>query len=105
MTRRKINDQASITTPGEGQAMTGPDHYRKAEQLAGQAHETSASAPEQRAALLAEAQVHATLAAVAALMTGHLTIGHDADALWHDALSPDGEEPATEGSAGDESQH
>ena len=49
--------------------MTGPEHYREAERLAGMAHHWTygdGADPVAGAALAAEAQVHATLALTAA---------------------------------------
>ncbi|MET9815282.1 hypothetical protein [Streptomyces sp. NPDC006355] len=49
--------------------MTGPEHYREAERLAGMAHHFTygdGADPVAGAALAAEAQVHATLALAAA---------------------------------------
>jgi hypothetical protein len=66
--------------------MDGPEHYRKAEQLADEAHEISAQAHEQRAALLAEAQVHATLAGVAVAMQTQLGGSYHLDFTWRDLL-------------------
>lgn len=51
--------------------MTGPEHYRQAEELLGQLRKAQSSmsssvSPERVAAVMAEAQVHATLALAAA---------------------------------------
>ena len=48
--------------------MTGPDHYREAERLLAEARY-----PEEHAGLLAEAQVHATLALTAATALPYVT--------------------------------
>ena len=53
--------------------MTGPDHYREAERLIGEAHENQfnqGSGDPVTPELLSEAQVHATLAAAAATALG-----------------------------------
>ena len=87
--------------------MTGPEHYRKAEQLADEAHGISTQAPGQRAALLAEAQVHATLAGVAATMQAQSSMTYRAEETWRDALGIEeqGEPPVVQGTAEPETRH
>lgn len=53
--------------------MTGPDHYRKAEQLVAEAHKHLGHGDGQSSAALwaAVAQVHATLALTAAVTAGN----------------------------------
>lgn len=62
--------------------MTGPEHYRQAEQLADWAHHQTfgdGGDPVTGAALAAEAQVHATLALAAATADPY---GNDIDGGW-----------------------
>jgi hypothetical protein len=82
--------------------VTGPEHYRQAEQLTGQAgavmdyeHGVYASMGaderlQRRVALLAEAQVHATLANAAAVALSGITLtlpdGSDLAADWNRAI-------------------
>lgn len=71
--------------------MTGPEHYRRAETLIGRAFTADLS---DLAGLLAEAQVHATLAAAAATAL----MAHDdrayADASeWRQAAGAEGSAP------------
>ena len=55
--------------------MTGPDHYRKAEELAAKAHEYLGQGEGQDSAAVwaAVAQIHATLALAAATALGAMT--------------------------------
>jgi hypothetical protein len=85
--------------------VTGPEHYRQAEQLAGQAAAvmdfehgiySSMSTSERlqrRACLLAEAQVHATLAQAGATALSGITLtlpdGSDLAADWNSAIFQD----------------
>ncbi|MFD7855202.1 hypothetical protein ACFV6B_13075 [Streptomyces microflavus] len=71
--------------------MTGPEHYRKAEEILGALKSARADAnrrivPERAAVTLAEAQVHATLA-LAAVTAHHMvaTTGNDRDE-WSKAI-------------------
>ncbi|MET7949245.1 hypothetical protein [Micromonospora sp. NPDC005324] len=57
--------------------MTGPEHYREAEKLLGQADGHQRATPEELS-LFAEAQVHATLALAAT------TAASDPDEGWTD---------------------
>jgi hypothetical protein len=59
--------------------MTGPEHYREAEQLLGARR--SGESAEDAASRLAEAQIHATLALAAATA---LTGNAEADRAWRD---------------------
>ena len=63
--------------------MTGPDHYRKAEELAAQAREYLGRGEGQDSAAVwaAVAQIHATLALAAATALGTAADGH----AWTDA--------------------
>jgi hypothetical protein len=61
--------------------MTGPDHYCEAERLIGYV-KASENAPRACALLLAEAQIHATLALVAAT-----AVVADDEAEWKAAVS------------------
>lgn len=66
--------------------MTGPEHYRRAEQLAEQAHVVD---PEYAAYLVAKAQVHATLALTAATAMMP-TVGNEGQtaAEWRKVIVP-----------------
>lgn len=59
--------------------MTGPEHYREAERLVG-------TRPQANSAIIAIAQVHATLAHAAAIALGSRERDHEHD--------PDGMDPA-----------
>jgi hypothetical protein len=64
--------------------MTGPEHYREAEQLLGARR--SGESAEDAASRLAEAQIHATLALAAA--TALAQSGHgDAQRAWQAVLA------------------
>jgi hypothetical protein len=62
--------------------MTGPEHYREAEQLLGARR--SGESAEDAASRLAEAQIHATLAVAAAMALAHSGTKDD-DGGWRDA--------------------
>lgn len=72
--------------------MTGPEHYRKAEELLGLAESLAAEerGGDEDTSLLAEAQVHATLALA--------DIALRAGVKWQ--LAERGEHPVTDGRAG-----
>jgi hypothetical protein len=65
----------------------GPWHYQRAEFWERRAAQW-AEGSEQRARLTATAQVHATLAQVAAEMQQHLRMPHSLAEEWERALSP-----------------
>jgi hypothetical protein len=64
--------------------MTGPEHYQKAESLIGIA-ERSEDAPVAVGQILAEAQVHATLALAAATIDAGYAALNFYNAAWHEA--------------------
>ena len=74
--------------------MTGPEHYQEAEQLLAAANRRAEEAEsgfyEQT---MAEAQVHATLAGVAAAMQAQFSVTHRAELAWREALGITEEEP------------
>lgn len=65
--------------------MNGPDHYREAQRLAGEDGEWYYADPDRVPAILARAQVHATLALVAATATAGRLSGKGAQA-WDKAV-------------------
>lgn len=70
--------------------MTGPEHYREAERLAAQANHYTygdGADPEVGAAFAAEAQVHAILALVAAMIDFSTIPRTNATGQWRAALS------------------
>jgi hypothetical protein len=85
--------------------VTGPEHYRLAEQLAGEAAAVldyehgifasmgTAERLQRRACLLAEGQLHATLADAAATALSGITLtlpdGNDLSADWNTAILQD----------------
>lgn len=72
--------------------MTGPEHYRRAEQLEAQAAEDEGpSAPR----LVARAQVHATLALAAATAAGVYDIRGRGETAWHAVGGSPAPEPFT----------
>ncbi|WP_431935766.1 hypothetical protein [Micromonospora sp. RP3T] len=75
-------------------AMTGPEHYRRAEELVKAAlngdqidHPRRAASEEDRARYLTAAQVHATLAQTAATLMKNTTRGELWEP-WRDMLDP-----------------
>lgn len=66
---------------------SGAYHYRESERLTAQAQQLPADAHAQRRELLAEAQVHATLAETAATMAGHVNLTFTATEAWREALT------------------
>ncbi|MEU0465073.1 hypothetical protein ABZ215_13805 [Amycolatopsis sp. NPDC006131] len=77
--------------------MTGPEHYREAEEAVRCAQRAGADRPEEERIHLAYAQVHATLAlAAAAAMPSVLDESNediDGVADWARAITPEGREP------------
>jgi len=71
--------------------LTGPEHYREAERRLLMGWEDD-SAPERSAYLVAEAQVHATLALVAALAKPGAYFGEEGELreqrAWEQAIRP-----------------
>jgi hypothetical protein len=65
---------------------SGAYHYRESERLTAKAQQLPEDAHAQRRDLLAEAQVHATLAETAATMAGHLSLTFTATEAWREAL-------------------
>lgn len=70
--------------------MTGPEHYRRAERLMRVAADPEGLPAAQHAALVATAQVHATLALAAATFTGGgcgSSVDSTAAEQWREAIS------------------
>ncbi|BBB01017.1 hypothetical protein RVR_8248 [Actinacidiphila reveromycinica] len=87
--------------------MNGPDHYREAERRLLMAWEDD-STPERSMQLVAEAQVHATLALAAATATQTSVSAFSADInsrdvdAWDDAIAPDSNAASAHDAADDE---
>ena len=82
--------------------MTGPEHYQEAERLLAAANRRGEEAESGLyAQTMAEAQVHATLAGVAAAIQGQFPMTHRAELAWRDALGIEeqGEPPVVKGHA------
>lgn len=69
--------------------MTGPEHYAEAERLLAVVDFSQDAIPEQRTALAAQAQVHATLAlAAVTLVASEAGYSTDRVARWEPAIGP-----------------
>jgi hypothetical protein len=67
--------------------MTGPEHYQEAERLAADAMACNRDEDQElRTSMFADAQVHATLAGVAAAMQPQLGGSYQLDAAWREVL-------------------
>jgi hypothetical protein len=73
---------------------SGPDHYQEAERLLAAANRRAEAGEDGlNPQTMAEAQVHATLAGVAAAIQAQFPMTHRAELAWREALGITEEEP------------